>query len=99
MSGYLPPLTSSYLDNLSDAYIVARENNGVAVIVNSIYNNVLHAARTGNKNLNISLSQYETAYMPDAYIAIQGVLTTANGFTYIQEPLLTNGYTLIMSWT
>lgn len=99
MSGYLPPLTSSYLGNLADSYNIGRTNNGVAVIVNAIYNNVLNAARTGNRNLTMSLSQYETTYIPDAYAAIQALLTTANGFTYIQGPLVTNSYTLIMSWT
>lgn len=99
MSGYLPPLTVSYLDSLANSYIVARGNNGVAVIVNAIYNNILSAARTGNKNLTMSLSQYDSNYIQPACTAIQGLLTPPNAFTFIQNPLPSNDYTLIMSWT
>ena len=99
MSGYLPPLTVSYLDSLADSYNIGRTNNGISVIVTTIYNNILSAARTGNKSLTISLSQYDSNYIPAAYTAIQTLLTPTNAFTYVQAPLIENGYTLIMRWT
>ena len=99
MSGYLPPLTAAYLGSLADSYVAARGNNGVAVIVNAIYNNILSAARTGNKSLTISLSQYDSTYIPTAYTAIKALLTPLSAFEYIQDPLSTNDYTLIMRWT